>query len=214
MQLPLAALAALESLVNPLLRQLVAQGGLTAARLDELQGSLFEIRINPWDLQVFIQVSADGFYFHRHLEAPADAWMQASPQALLKLATRSPAEGVHFGSDIQVGGDTARLETLQALVSALGLDAGEILARVAGPLPLASVQAGLQQLLSWGRRTQAAAQRDLKDYLEEETGLLPGQNSLHLLEDELEELRLDVDRLEARLRLLETAARQKTGGTQ
>ncbi|WP_404420034.1 SCP2 domain-containing protein [Marinospirillum sp.] len=212
MQLPLAALTALENLVNPLLRQVVAQAGATAANLDELQDSCLEIRIAPWGLQVFLLVTPDGLYFHRTLETEPDAWVEATPQAYLKMATQPAASGVLFTPEVKVGGDTRKLELLQDLIASLGLDTGDLVARFSGPLPLAGLQAGFTQLRSWGSRASAAARRDLKDYLEEESGILPGQNSLHLLESGLEELRLDVDRLEARIRLLE-AARKQAGET-
>lgn len=212
MQLPLGALTALETLINPLLRQFVAQAGVTAANLDELQGSCLEMRVAPWGLQVFVQVTADGIYLHRSLDIEPDAWMEATPQAYLKMATQPAASGVLFSPEVKVGGDTRKLEALQDLIAALGLDAGDLVARFTGPLPLAGLQAGFSQLRSWGARASAAAQRDLKDYLEEESEILPGQNSLHLLESGLEELRLDVDRLEARIRLLEAAKNQQGEG--
>ena len=209
MQLPLAALAALENLVNPLLRQVIAQAGATAAKLDELQGSCVEIRVAPWGFKVLVLVSSDGLYLHRSLEAEPDAWVEATPQAYLKMATQPAASGVLFTPEVTVGGDTRKLELLQDLISALGLDANDLVTRFSGPLPLAGLQAGLSQLRSWGARASTAAQRDIKDYLEEESGILPGQNSLHVMESSLEELRLDVDRLEARIRLLEAAKKQQ-----
>ncbi|WP_114417367.1 ubiquinone biosynthesis accessory factor UbiJ [Marinospirillum perlucidum] len=208
MQLPLAALTALESLINPLLRQAAAQGGATALSLQELSGSLFELRVHPQGWQVFVQVSDSGLYFYRQTEETADAWMEASLPAYLQMATRPDAQAVLFSPEVKVGGQTAKLEAFQGLLAALGLDAGELLNQVAGPLPLAGFQAGLSQLLGWTQRTANAARQDFKDYLEEETGVMPGENSRHLLEDSLDELRMDVDRLEARIRLLETAQQQ------
>lgn len=205
MQLPLGALTALENLLNPALRQLAAQSGATAAHLEALQGDCFELRVLPWDWQVFLLVTPEGFAWHRSLEVTPDAWIEASPQAYLKMATQSTASGVLFSPDVRVGGDTRKLESLQDLLASLGLDASELVMRFTGPLPLAGLQAGWRSLRGWSERASQAAQRDLKDYLEEETAILPGQNSLHLAESALEELRLDVDRLEARIQRLEAS---------
>ena len=214
MQLPLTALTALENLINPALRQLAATGGLTATHLQELEGSVFELRATPPGLQVFLQVTPEGLCFHRYLEDPADAWIEAPPGVYLKMATSSTASSLLFSPAVQVGGATAKLESLQDLIAGLGLDAGELVARFAGPLPLASFRAGLDRLLSWGHRAGSAAGQDLKDYLEDESGFLPSRNSLHLLEDDLETLRLDVDRLTARVQLLEAAANKAAGENQ
>ncbi|MBE0506505.1 MAG: SCP2 sterol-binding domain-containing protein [Marinospirillum sp.] len=203
MQLPLSALTALETLVNPLLRKAVAQGGATAITWQKLQDTCVEIRVQPWGARLLLHVTADGLYFYRQGEDTPDAWMEATPQAYIKMATRPDAASVMFSPEVKVGGDTHKLELLQQLLSGLGLDAVELISRVTGPLPLAGLQAGFSQLTGFMQRFGGSAMQDAREYLDEESGLLPGQNSLHLLEDALEELRLDVDRLEARIRLQE-----------
>ena len=208
MQLPLSALTALETLVNPLLQKAVAQGGVTTAIWQELQNTWVEIRVQPPGVQLQLHITADGLYFYRQTENTPDAWMEATPQAYIKMATRPDAAAVMFSPEVKVGGDTHKLELLQQLLSGLGLDAAELISRVTGPLPLAGIQAGFSQLTGFLQRFSGSAMQDAREYLDEETGLLPGKNSLHLLEDALEELRLDVDRLEARIRLHEQAVKK------
>lgn len=203
MQLPLSVLAALEGLINPLLRQAIAQEGSAAAAFEKLKGSCIEFQVSGLNLQIKMQVAADGLYLYRHNEEPADAWILASPQAYLKMATSKQASSILMGSEVTVGGNTHLLEVLQELIAGLGLDTQELINRVAGPLPLASIQAGLSQILQLGQRLVGSASEDVKSYLDDETGILPGKNSWHVAEDELHELRLDVDRLEARINLLE-----------
>lgn len=203
MQLPLSVLTALESLINPLLKQAIAQESAAAAAFEKLQGSCIEFQVTGLNLQLRMQVAGDGLYLYRQSEEPADAWILASPQAYLKMATSKDANSILFGSEVSVGGNTYLLEMLQELIAGLGLDTQELITRVAGPLPLSSIQAGLSQLLQLGQRFTGSASEDIKSYLDDETGILPGKNSWHVAEDELHELRLDIDRLEARVDLLE-----------
>ena len=209
MQLPLSVLTALESLINPLLKQAVAQEGAAAVALETLQGSCIEFQVSGLDLQVRLQVSSDGVYFYRHGDEPADAWILAAPHVYLKMATSKDANSILFGSDVTVGGNTYLLEVLQELIAGLGLDTKELISRVAGPLPLASIQAGFSQLLQFGQRFTGSASDDVKSYVDDEAGLLAGKNSWHLAEDSLHELRLDVDRLDARISLLENSLLEK-----
>lgn len=211
MQLPLSLLAGLESLINPLLRQAALQEGRSAQALQDLQGSWLELRVTGWDLQVFVLLDAQGLSLYRQTEQPVDAWMAADASTYLKMATRPDAAALLFSPAVSIGGDTHKLELLQELLSALGLDAADLVSRVTGPLPVAALHSGLGQLLGFARRFSQSARQDLRDYLEEESGVLPGRNSLHLLEDGLDELRLDVDRLEARIRLLEQQASSPAG---
>ncbi len=205
MQLPLSVLTALESLINPLLRQAVAQEGAAAAAFQTLQGSCIEFQVSGLNLQIRLQVSSDGFYLYRQSDEPADAWILASPSVYLQMATSKDANSILFGSKVTIGGNTYLLEVLQELIAGLGLDTKELISRVAEPLPLplASIQAGVSQLLQFGQRFTGSASQDVQSYLDDEAGLLTGKNSWHLVEDSLHDLRLDVDRLDARISLLE-----------
>lgn len=209
MQLPLSVLTALESLINPLLKQAVAQEGAAAAALKTLQGNCIEFQVSGLDLQIRLQVSSDGFYLYRHSDEPADAWILAAPHVYLKMATSKDANSILFGSEVAIGGNTYLLEVLQELIAGLGLDTQELISRVAAPLPVASIQAGFSQLLQFGQRFTRSASADVKSYIDDEAGLLAGKNSWHLAEDALHDLRLDVDRLEARISLLENSLLEK-----
>lgn len=203
MQLPLSVLTALESLVNPLLRQATLQEGAAATAFEKLQGSCIEFQVNGLNLLLKMQVAEDGLYFYRQSEEPADAWILASAQDYLKMATSKNANEILFGPEVSVGGNTHLLEALQELIAGLGLDAQELMTRIAGPLPLASIQAGFNRLLQFGQGLTRSASDDVKSYLDDEAGILPGKHSWHVAEDALHELRLDVDRLDARINLLE-----------
>jgi len=211
MQLPLSVLTALEGLINPLLRQAIVQGGTAAAAFEKLQGSCIEFRVSGLNTQLRMQVAEDGLYLYRQSEEPADAWIMASAQDYLKMATGKNVSEVLSDPEVSVGGNTHLLEVPQELIVGLGLDTQELIARVTGPLPLTSVQAGFNQLLQFGRRFSSSASEDIKSYLDDEAAILPGQNSWHLAEDALHELRLDIDRLEARINLLEEQLQPNAG---
>lgn len=211
MQLPLSVLTAVESLVNPLLRQAIAQEGAAAIAFKKLQASCIEFQVSGLNLTLRMQATSDGLYFYRQGDEPADAWILASAQAYLKMATSKDAASILASPAVSVGGKTHLLEVLQELIAGLGLDAQELVTRVAGPLPLGSIQSGLSQLMLLGQRLTGSASEDFKSYLDDETGILPGKNSWHLAEDELHELRLDVDRLEARINLLEKQLQPEAG---
>ncbi|GLR62953.1 ubiquinone biosynthesis accessory factor UbiJ [Marinospirillum insulare] len=211
MQLPLSVLTALESLINPLLMRAVAQEGSAAQAFEKLQGSCIEYQVSGLNLALKMQVAGDGLYLYRQSEEPSDAWILASAQDYLKMATSKNASQILFGPDVSVGGNTHLLEVLQELIAGLGLDTQELVARFAGPLPLASLQAGFKQLLQFGQGLTGSASEDIKSYLDDEAGVLPGKDSWHVAEDALHELRLDVDRLEARINLLEKQLQPSAG---
>ena len=54
----------------------------------------------------------------------------------------------------------------------------------------------------WSKHANASVRRNIDDYLREETHLLPDRNEVAAFSDGLDRLKLDIDRIQARARLL------------
>ena len=54
----------------------------------------------------------------------------------------------------------------------------------------------------WSKHASASVRRNIDDYLREETNLLPDRNEVAAFGDVLDRLKLDIDRIQARARLL------------
>lgn len=194
----LGALATLEQWINPLLK-----GPACQARLAQLAGSLFRIRLTPPDVLVWLSITPSGIVFYRHLDGEADAWLEMSPSALLKLVTGPSSTAAMMSSGVHMGGDTVRLESLQALLQSLELDTSRLVSQLVGPTWTDWGRSGLMGLRDWALRTGASSQQDVRDYVHEEVRWAPAPHAMQCLEDELSELRLSLDRLEARVGQLE-----------
>ena len=63
----------------------------------------------------------------------------------------------------------------------------------------------------WGRSTLKTLKLDLKEYLQEESGLLPVRREIEIFLGDVDALREDTDRLEARIERLRGRPSGKTG---
>lgn len=194
----LGALATLEQWINPLLK-----GPACQARLAQLSGSLFRIRLNPPDVVLWLSITPSGIVFYRHLDDDPDAWIELSPTALVKLVTGTSPTAAMMASDVHMGGDSLRLEALQALVQSLELDSSRLFSQFAGATWTEWGRSGLTGLRDWAMRSWSSGQQDVRDYVHEEVRWAPAPHAMQCLEDELSELRLSLDRLEARVGQLE-----------
>ncbi|ODC04211.1 hypothetical protein BFW38_12410 [Terasakiispira papahanaumokuakeensis] len=194
----LGALATLEQWVNPLLK-----GPACQTRLAQLSGSLFRIRLNPPDVVLWLSITSSGVVFYRHLDDEPDAWLELSPSALMKLVTTTSSTETMMSSGVHMGGDSLRLEALQALVQSLELDTTRLLSQFVGATWTDWGRSGLTGLRDWALRSWSSGQQDVRDYVHEEVRWAPAPHAMQRLEDELSELRLSLDRLEARVGQLE-----------
>jgi ubiquinone biosynthesis protein UbiJ len=114
---------------------------------------------------------------------------------------------------VQIEGDTTLAQQFAKALGGLDVDWEEQAARVLGDPIAHQVGQGMKGLSDWGRQTSRTLTADLKEYLEEEGRLVPTRYELDAFLAEVDTLRDDVERLEARLARLNQAAAAPTGDT-
>lgn len=132
-------------------------------------------------------------------ERTPDAVISGSASALLALA-RDPESG---GRDVRFSGDLGVIRDLRSLLADTDVDWEAPLARMLGELPAHRIGEGGRALLRWVDQSRRHCEAALGDYLTEEQRLLPPQLEVADFLADVDRLRADADRLEARLRLLE-----------
>jgi ubiquinone biosynthesis protein UbiJ len=103
---------------------------------------------------------------------------------------------------VHIEGDTAVAQALSDALAALDVDWEEQLAQVLGDPVANQIGRALRSAQEWGDRTSHAVRANLKEYLEEESRLLPSRYELDEFLDQVDDLRDDVDRLAERIRRL------------
>jgi ubiquinone biosynthesis protein UbiJ len=137
-------------------------------------------------------------------EAEPDARIALRPATLLML----PLRGREVFRDARTSGDAELINTLFHLAGNLEWDVEADLARVFGQGEFGNIAAvrmtrGAAQLRGWAVQGTSGLQRSLAEYLTQETDLLPARAEVDAWLAEVDRLRDDGDRLEARLGLLE-----------
>ena len=129
-------------------------------------------------------------------------WLRASPPVWLRLAT-----GEATLQALTVQGDGELLSALQAALADLRIDWEEQLAGWLGDIPAHILANRLRAGVTWGKHITDTLAADLREYLQEESRQLAGKAVIRDFRDGVDTLVVDTDRLEARLRRLEQAAR-------
>lgn len=190
-----ALLAAAERALNAALRL----DATALPRLERFAGRVIEVECAAPAWRLFIMADGEGVRLARHWQAGSDCRLRAPAGSLLRLATSRDKTAVLHGPDVVLDGDSQALLDLAGVLQDLELDWEHELARVLGPLAGGLLGGALRSQRGWVAESAATLHRDLTDYLNEEARLLVGRAEAEARFAELDELKLALDRLEARL---------------
>ncbi len=188
------ALAALEAALNRALA-----GSSAAARLcGELDGRVLQVELADLGRQVFLVATPGGVQLLREYPQPADAQLRGSSLALL-LAGRDANTRRLFAGEIALTGESQVAEGFQRLLALARPEPEALLARVL-PGPLAhSLSYRAHQFGSWLTSAGRTLAEDAGEYLRHETALAPAAPEVADFTADVDALRDDLARLQARL---------------
>jgi ubiquinone biosynthesis accessory factor UbiJ len=190
-----SALAALEGLINRYLA-LDPEG---AARLAELQGRVFLIELLGFGSRLWLIPGARGVQLYADYEAEPDCTITGSPAGLARLAFSSRREDQLFGGEVRLGGDTHLARELGEVLGGIDVDWEEQLSRLVGDPAAHQVGSGFRAAGRWGRQSADTLLLNLREYLQEEARIVPTRYEVDAFLGEVDTLRDDVERLEARI---------------
>lgn len=136
-------------------------------------------------------------------EVPADVRLRGPLPALLRLGARTAAGDAGLPPGVSIEGDAELLRRFQRLMELVGFDLEEVAAPLIGDVAAHRVFQGLRELVGWGRRSAGTLAQDTAEYLREETRDLARAPDVEDWMGEIETLREQADRFEARLLRLE-----------
>ncbi|MGD8678102.1 MAG: SCP2 sterol-binding domain-containing protein [Chromatiales bacterium] len=194
-----AALLGIEQAINGLL----SLDPIRRERLAGLHGKRIALDLREWDLTlVFVPDAVGRVQLFSGACDEADGWIRGTPFDFVETAMQERKEDQVFKGRIELGGDTRLAQEFSAILSALDPDWEELLAGIAGDASAHQAGNAMRALVAWSRRNVRILQDDLGEYLTEESRLLPTRFEFDEWREQVETLRDDVERLEARINQL------------
>ncbi|MGV8916885.1 MAG: ubiquinone biosynthesis accessory factor UbiJ [Pseudomonas sp.] len=191
-------LASVEHGINRVLRM----DSTVLPRLDHLSGKIIAIDCLSPTMQVFILPSDDGLLLAAHWETEADCTLRAPAAQLMRLALSKDKTAVLHGPDVELEGDSSVLLELFGILQDLELDWEYELSRWLGPVASSLLGSQLRSSARWTNDSMDNLTQSLADYLSEESRTLVGHREAQARFDELDQIKLDLERLEARFERL------------
>lgn len=120
----------------------------------------------------------------------------------MRLAADHGRRAPLFSGGVEIRGDVELGRRFKEILGSIGIDWEEQLARIVGDV--AAHQAGnlVRGIAAWGWGVLDSLSRDMVEYLQEERHQVPPAAEIDAFLSDVDQLRIDADRLEARVRRL------------
>lgn len=200
MQIPVALLASIETAFNAWLK--LDKEALP--RFSQLSGKIICLHLTGLDIHLYFLPSDKGVEVLGNYpeDGEVDATIHGSPLALMRLSRSKNAGETLLKSDVEIEGDTHVAETFSAILREVDIDWEELLSKLVGDLFAHQTGQVVRSASDWFKESATAMQLNTGDYLSEETKMTPTDSEINYYLDQVDETRMDVDRLEARINLL------------
>lgn len=195
-----APAALLAPVVELAINQALAGSTAAASDLQRLAGKAISVELKEFPLRLWFLPQADKLSVRATHEGKADVTVRTPSFALLESALKrgdTPPRG------IELNGDAETAQTFSRLLRQADLDWEELLSHYVGDSAAHELGKLARQLLRWGRDTGERFGADLAEYLVYERDLVPTRHEVASFTDGVDQLRSDVDRLEARFNRLQ-----------
>ena len=174
-------------------------------QFSNLAGKSLEINTSSPSMHLIVQfdcreirlVEAD----ENQLEAQADLKVSGDCDQLLKMLFNR-GEGTSSNPKINLAGDAILAQELQEALLTIDIDWLRSLAPWLGHIAANEVAKNGRKAIDWSNRFRESVNRNLRDYMEEETELFPPIRTLDRFKHDLDLLKLRVDRVMARVQRL------------
>ncbi|KTT14878.1 SCP2 sterol-binding domain-containing protein [Pseudomonas fulva] len=181
------------------LNRVLRMDSTTLPRLAALEGKVIEIDCRQPAMQVFILPDEQGLMLASAWEGEVDCRLSAPAASLAHLALSRDKTAVLHSPHVALHGDTAALLDLFGIFQDLELDWEHELQKWLGPVPTALIAGHIRLRTRWTRQGLARLSQSLSEYLAEESRTLVGKREAEAAFSELDAMKVDTERLEARI---------------
>lgn len=190
-----ALLAGVEHGLNRILRL----DSTALPRLARLAGKAIAVQCAAPAVEIYILPHGEGLRLAGQWHGEVDCRLHAPAASLLRLALSRQKTAILHGPEVTLEGDSAALLALAGVLQDLELDWEYEVSRWLGPVASHLLGSGLRSSRRWTGESLGSLRQDLADYLAEESRNLVGRHEAEARFAEIDALRLDLDRLDARI---------------
>lgn len=207
--------AALIGSAETSLNTLLQKDAKTLQQLGKMSGKVIRFDISQPSVHLTLIPSQSGIDLLLHSNATPDLTLTGHATDFLQMLRSEHPDTKLFGKGIDVHGDTGLATQFSSVLRGFSIDWEAWLADYIGDTAAHPVASFFNQQSKALRQASQSLSDNTLEYLQEEIKLLPPRVEVEAFIDQIEQLRDDVDRLEARIKLAQflkkVSSRQNKG---
>lgn len=193
----------------------VQQGIATVLRLDphtkkalsSIDGKVIRINCTAPAVTLHLFVMDNEVDVAGTFDDEPDTTITGSASALLSLREKTDAL---YKGEVTLSGDTATADKLRSILSGIDIDLEEVVAPITGDSIAHQLGRFGRQFSDWLGETSSSLKQNTSEYLQEEVEILAPNSEIQRFCSEVESLREQTDRLDAKIAVLESKASQSS----
>ncbi len=170
-------------------------------KLVPLYGSIIEIELTGIGLRIYLRTDSKGIICQGSFEGEADCVIKGSPIGLLKMSLGekgAQTKGL-FSGEVEISGDILLGQKMKQVLDSIDIDWEEHLSHITGDVVAYRVGQAVKQGFSWMKDNTQQMQANVRDYFIYESEDVPHPGEVNNFVSQIDTLRDDVARAEARL---------------
>lgn len=209
MNIPVALISAIETALNAWLKL----DGESLEKCEPLEGKIIRLDITDINVNLYFLPAVSGIQVMGNypLEDPnsdkpkgeIDATIHGSSMALMKLGTAEDSGATLLENDITIDGDMRVAEAFSTILREVDIDWEELFSKMVGDIFAHQAGNVVRETSDWFKQTAEAFRLNTGEYLSEESKVTPAEAEIESYTDEVDDIRMDVDRLTARIKQLQ-----------
>ena len=187
------------------INRLLALDPESTARLQKLQGKSLVVELLPLGMLVECAFTDQAIAIQTVTDSSgASAVIHGTPLQLMGVMIAKSNRQQFFADEVSITGSAEFAQQVTDLFDHLDIDWEEQLSRFVGDVPAYQTARVVRGMSDWLRNAQKSLAKNIDEFVHEEAQWLPAREALNDFFHEIDTLRMDTDRIEARIRHLVT----------
>jgi ubiquinone biosynthesis protein UbiJ len=191
-------LAPFEALLN----RNIESSAAARALCQRLNTKVLALHVDGLPLNIYCKSLGDRMELSTSYDGTPSATLSGTPLAFMRLVGPQPEAAIRGGT-VHIQGDAEVAQTFSELMQHARPDLEEELSRLIGDVAAHQVGTVARSVLSFAQRAASTLAQNLSEYLQEEGRDVPSRTEADEFVSEVDKLRDDVERLEARIAQIE-----------
>ncbi len=171
-------------------------------KLEVFSGKVIKLEIIGINKVLYMLPDGKCIQVSTEYEGEVDTTLRGTPMALFKMGIVSDAATLLLKGEVEISGDTRLGHQFKNVFSQMDIDWSEPLADIVGDTFAYQIQQSGKKIGGWGKDVIKSVSSSVSEYLQEESRDVITETELNIFNDDVDQLRDDVDRLQAKIKTL------------